>query len=60
VYGLKQYFKAFWNDQSGISSVEYVLLLSFFFSSIVVAAETLSNAMVSEIGATLWQPLGPF
>ncbi len=49
MYGPNQYLARLWNDECGISSVEYALLLAFVVSGIMVAAETLGNAMVSEI-----------
>ncbi len=41
-----------WNDESGIASVEYVLLLAFVVSGILAAAEPLANAMQNEINET--------
>ena len=38
-----------WNDESGISSVEYALLLDFVAAGIIVAAELLSNAVQKEM-----------
>ena len=38
-----------WNDESGISSVEYGLLLSFVAAGIMVAADLLSNAVENQI-----------
>ncbi len=43
-----QYIGRLWNDESGISSVEYALLLAFVAAGIIVAAELLSNAVQSE------------
>ncbi len=34
-----------WRDESGISSVEYALLLAFIAAGIIFAAEALSNAV---------------
>ena len=39
----------FWNDESGISSVEYALLLAFVAAGIIVAADSLSNAVSNEM-----------
>ena len=39
-------------DRRGISSVEYALLLAFVGSGIIVAANTLSNAIEGEMRAT--------
>jgi Flp pilus assembly pilin Flp len=41
-----------WNDESGISSVEYALLLAFVAAGIIVAAELLSNAVENEMEDT--------
>ena len=38
-----------WSDESGISSVEYALLLAFFATGIIAAAESLANAMQNEV-----------
>ena len=41
-----------WNDESGISSVEYALLLAFVAAGIITAAELLSNAVGNEMANT--------
>ncbi len=38
-----------WNDESGISSVEYAQLLSFVAAGIIVAADLLSQAVSNEM-----------
>ncbi len=38
-----------WNDESGISSVEYALLLAFVAAGIILAADLLSNAVSNEM-----------
>ena len=38
-----------WNDESGISSVEYALLLAFVAAGIIFAADSLSNAVSNEM-----------
>ena len=38
-----------WNDESGISSVEYALLLAFVAAGIIFGAEALSNAVENEM-----------
>ncbi len=38
-----------WNDESGVSSVEFVLLLAFVAAGIIAAAETLANVMRNEL-----------
>ncbi len=39
----------FWQDNIGISSVEYALLLAFVAAGIIVAADSLSNAVSNEM-----------
>ncbi len=39
----------FWNDQSGISSVEYALLLAFVAAGIILAADQLSDAVSGQM-----------
>ncbi len=41
-----------WTDESGISSVEYALLLAFVAAGIITAAELLSNAVENEMTET--------
>ncbi len=38
-----------WNDESGISSVEYALLLSFVAAGIIFAADLLADAVSNEM-----------
>ena len=38
-----------WNDECGISSVEYALLLAFVAAGIIAGAELLSNAVKNEM-----------
>lgn len=38
-----------WSDESGISSVEYALLLAFVAAGIIVSADLLSNAVSAEM-----------
>ncbi len=38
-----------WSDESGISSVEFALLLAFVATGIIAAAESLANAMQNEV-----------
>ncbi len=44
-----KFFTRLWNDESGISSVEYALLLAFVAAGIIVAADSLSNAVSNEM-----------
>ncbi len=46
-----QFLAKIWNDESGISSVEYALLLAFVAAGIILGAEVLSNAVQSEMEA---------
>jgi Flp pilus assembly pilin Flp len=41
-----------WKDESGISSVEYALLLAFIAAGIIAAADTLSNAVMDQFSET--------
>ena len=52
MYGLNQYLARPWNDESGISLVEYALLLAFIAAGIITAAELLSNAVQNEMTDT--------
>ena len=38
-----------WQDESGISSVEYALLLAFVAAGIIIGAEALSTAVEGEM-----------
>ena len=40
---------AMWKDESGISSVEYALLLAFVAAGIILSAEILANAVANEM-----------
>ena len=44
-----QFLTKLWNDESGISSVEYALLLSFVAAGIIIGAEVLSDAVENEM-----------
>ncbi len=46
---MRQSLVRLWTDESGISSVEYALLLAFIAAGIIVAAEGLSNAVQNEM-----------
>ncbi len=49
---MKRLLATLWRDQSGISSVEYALLLAFIAAGIITAAELLSNAVENEMMST--------
>ena len=44
-----QFLAKLWNDESGISSVEYALLLAFVAAGIIIGAEALSSAVELEM-----------
>ena len=46
---MRKFLSRLWNDESGISSVEYALLLSFVAAGIIVAADVLSQAISNEM-----------
>ena len=48
----KRLFARLWADEGGISSVEYALLLAFVAAGIIVAADSLSNAVSNEMEET--------
>ncbi len=49
---MRQFLVRLWTDKSGISSVEYALLLAFVAAGIITAAELLSNAVENEMTET--------
>ncbi len=49
---MRKFLSNLWNDESGISSVEYALLLAFVAAGIITAAELLSNAVKNEMTDT--------
>ncbi len=49
---MRKFLSNLWNDESGISSVEYALLLAFVAAGIITAAELLSNAVDNEMTNT--------
>ena len=46
---MTKFLSNLWNDESGISSVEYALLLSFVAAGIIVAAAELADAVSNEM-----------
>ena len=44
-----EFLSDLWNDDRGISSVEYSLLLSFVAAGLITAASVLSGAVVNKI-----------
>ena len=49
---LKKRLSGLWADESGISSVEYALLLAFMGGAILVGAEGLANAVENKMTDT--------
>ena len=49
---LKKRLSRLWTDESGISSVEYALLLAFIGGAIIVGAEELSDAVMGKMTDT--------
>ena len=45
----KQFLARLWSDESGISSVEYALLLAFVAAGIIVSADLLSQAVSTQM-----------
>jgi Flp pilus assembly pilin Flp len=46
---MRKFLSNLWNNESGISSVEYALLLAFVAAGIIMAADQLSNAVSNEM-----------
>jgi len=46
---MTKFLSNLWNDESGISSVEYALLLAFVAAGIIVAAGELATAVQGEM-----------
>jgi Flp pilus assembly pilin Flp len=49
---MTKFLNKLWTDESGISSVEYALLLAFVAAGIILAAGELSNAVQNEMTTT--------
>ncbi len=45
---MRKFMTKLWQDESGISSVEYALLLAFVAAGIIIGAEALSTAVEGE------------
>ncbi len=45
----RKFLAELWTDESGISSVEYALLLAFVAAGIIASADMLSNAVSNEM-----------
>ena len=46
---MKTFITSFWNDESGISSVEYALLLAFVAAGVIAGATALSGAVSTQM-----------
>ena len=44
-----RFFARLWNEESGISTVEYALLLAEIATGIIATAESLANVMQNEV-----------
>ncbi len=49
MHKMKELLARLWADESGISSVEYALLLAFVAAGIILGAEVLSDAVQQEM-----------
>ena len=47
-----RHLRTLWRDESGITSVEYAILLAFIAGGIIFAAEELANAVMNEMTQT--------
>ena len=47
---MTKFLSNLWNDETGISSVEYALLLAFVAAGIIVSADLLATAVSTEMG----------
>ncbi len=49
---MNKFLTKLWQDESGLSSVEYALLLAFIGGGIILAADALSDAVANEMEET--------
>ena len=49
---MRKFMTKLWQDESGISSVEYVLLLALIGSAIIVGASLLGDSVANELTET--------
>ncbi len=49
---LKKRLRGLWADESGLSAVEYVLMLALIGSAIIVGADELGNAVAGKLNDT--------
>lgn len=52
MFKVRKLLTAFWADESGISSVEYALLLAFVGGGIILAADSLATAVADQMNDT--------
>ena len=48
---MRRFLTKLWQDESGISSLEYVLLLAFVATGIIIGADALSTAVEEEMAS---------
>ena len=49
---MNEFLAKLWSDETGISSVEYALLLAFIAAGVAIAADQLGGAVEAEINGT--------
>ncbi len=49
---MRKFMTKLWQDESGISSVEYVLLLALIGSAIIIGASLLGNEVGNQLSET--------
>ena len=49
---MRKFMTKLWQDESGISSVEYVLLLALIGSAIIIGASLLGDSVANELNET--------
>ena len=47
---MSKFLKTFWADESGISSIEYALLLAFIAAGVALAAQNLGDSVEAKLG----------
>ncbi|MCW5751215.1 MAG: Flp family type IVb pilin [Alphaproteobacteria bacterium] len=47
---MSKFLSQFWQDEAGISSVEYAVLLAFLAAGVAVGAQTLGEAVSTALG----------
>ena len=49
---MREFLSGLWNDENGISSVEYALLLAFVAAGIITASDGLGDAVSGQMDDT--------